>query len=210
MTTSAHAKALANGKKACEVFKTIEKQAHNTSAYAHFASYRDKVNAGLQRKNWDDASIKEFSAAYDRLRYGLVILTKGDDALQYVHEKGIECDFHGRNRYGKQLNAIDRILGKTPQSYEQGAYMSRTWELLIQGDEIESDFTLTARELAYSIGAAKDKPIGQTQVYAVLQALELIGAGKRLMAGRGADWLASKIVLNPESDFVQALNKAIA
>ncbi len=203
-------KALNEGAKLVETFNAIPRKAHNAEARKAFATSRDILVNGLKRKSWEGECTKAFTAAYDRVRYGVIALTEGDDALQYVHEKGIECDFNGRNRFGKQLWSIDTILGKVPYKYEQSAYMARTWALLAQGDEIESEFTLTARELAYSIGASKDKPIGSTQVYAVLQALELIGAGKRVMAGTGSDWLASKIVLNPKSDFVQALNKSIA
>jgi len=203
-------KALTDGARIVEVFNAIKRTGYNAEARKSFATSRDILANGLKRKSWEGECTKAFTAAFDRTRYGIQVLTAGDDALKYVHEKGIECDFNGRNRYGKQLSAIDLILGKKAVAYEQSAYMTRTVAMLTEGDEIESTFTVNARELAYSIGAAKDKPIGQTQVYAVMHALELIGAGKRVMAGKGSEWLASKIMLNAESDFVQALNKRIA
>ena len=191
-------------------FSAVKKADFNASLHSEAKKAQQECKRFLNRKTeLSDDDMKNFSKALTQFRYRVTALVLGESALQWMHENGCTLTDMHRNTYGKCLAFIDMVNGKSHHTYEQGAYAVSTYLQFISGDEITSDLTITAGQLAQTIGKSKDKPLLQTQPYAVLQALELIGAGKRNMQGRGTGWKQSSITLDPNSAFIKAFNARV-
>lgn len=188
-------------------FKAVKKTQANAAVHTLAKESEKTVKRFTERKTELTADeLKQFSKALTQFRYRVTILVKAAETLEYAHKNDIKVDVAARNVYGKELCALDIMRGKAPLNYEQGDYMVRTVEKGLQGDPIESEFTLTAGQIA-SICGAKSIMQTSTQPYAIMHALELVKAGTMQLCARGDNWKTSKFTFNPESDFIKAVNK---
>lgn len=184
----------------------VKKQAHNEQVHALAKASEKECTRFSNRKtelNADD--MKSFSKSLTQLRYRTELLTKGDSALKWMHEQGIKNDVTARNTYGKALYLVDKILGNAPMNYEQSSYAERMWNEVITVEKpTEQGIKVTARKLAYACGKGEN-PLGQTQPYALLKALEILQCGTRKMAGRGDNWMNSTFYIDVNSALYQAV-----
>lgn len=206
MTISNIAKKLATFNTRLTQFKAVQKTEANTDLHAVCSDHLKTVERFKRRKTeLTPAEQKEYSNALTNFDYRTKALVMGEKALEWLHAQGCTLTDMRRNTYGKDLKLVDLALGKSHHDYEQSNYASAFYMAFLDGDAIDSPMTVTAGDLAKLYTRDPSKPHGQTQPYAMLQALEQIGAGKRTMAGTG-NWKQSKIVLEPTSAFIQAVN----
>lgn len=195
--------------KAKLITHTVVKTEANTLVFESMKSAERECKKFLNRKtelNKDDQTA--FSALLTQYRYRVELLYKGAGALEYAHKMSIKIDLSARNTYGKVLSGIDFENGIAvhAKKYEQGNYLVNTVMSCLIGDPIESEFSLTAGQIGRCCASTGVSVAGSTQPYAVINALVLIGAGKRINMGKGEGWKNTKIVFDPQSAFIKSIN----
>ena len=192
--------------------KATVKAAHNEALYTDAKAVQAQVRKFQNRKTpsseWTDADVNAYSKAIDQYRYLTLAVTKGNEALQLLHSLGLTMKDTGRNRYGKALCITSIAAGKAGK-FEQSAPMEKFIQHWLSGDELTDKMTVTCRDIANHC-AAGDSFKGNTQPYAIIEALVNVGAGEKVMSGNSASWHNSKIILNPESEVLKMLAKQFA
>lgn len=150
------------------------------------------------------------------------------DAVEAMHNKGIDCNVIKRNSSGKYFGFTYFIetgtlpLHKFQGDYTQASYAKQFIDYLISNDKVESDLTMTLGEIALQLGknpipaSVKAIPaksgaidfygVGVTQAASVIQVLrelKLVECDKR---SNGA-WYDKPFILKANSKFVERINQ---